>query len=137
VDTFTWPVRVYYEDTDSGGLVYHANYLKFMERARTEWLRRLGFEQRRLHEELGVIFTVRSLDIDYRKPAHFDDALRVSARVTEQRGASLVFEQAIAREQALEDTLVRATVKVACVDAATLKPRAIPETIKTEIANVG
>ena len=92
---FVWPIRVYYEDTDSGGVVYHANYLRFMERARTEWLRRLGFEQDRLRDEERVIFAVRRMELDFLAPARFNDALLVHTRLAAQRRASLLFEQSV------------------------------------------
>ena len=90
---FVWPVRVYYEDTDAGGVVYYANYLKFMERARTEWLRTRGFEQDVLIKEQDLVFAVRSLSIDYLRPARLDDLLQVRVTVSELRRASIVFEQ--------------------------------------------
>jgi acyl-CoA thioester hydrolase len=93
---FFWPVRVYYEDTDCGGVVYYANYLRFMERARTEWLRALGFEQDVLATQHGVIFAVRSVALDFNRPARFNDLLRVSAGVVERRAASLTFAQEVA-----------------------------------------
>jgi tol-pal system-associated acyl-CoA thioesterase len=92
---FFWPVRVYYEDTDCGGVVYYANYLRFMERARTEWLRALGFEQDLLATEHGVIFAVRSVALDFVRPARFNDLLRVGAHVVERRAASLTFAQEV------------------------------------------
>ncbi len=95
---FLWPVRVYYEDTDSGGVVYYANYLKFMERARTEWLRSLGFEQDQLLEKEGVLFAVRRVEVDYRRPARFNDALTVSASIKSRGKASLTFQQEIRSE---------------------------------------
>ena len=93
---FFWPVRVYYEDTDCGGVVYYANYLRFMERARTEWLRALGFEQDVLATQHGVIFAVRSVALDFIRPARFNDLLRVGAGVVERRAASLTFAQEVA-----------------------------------------
>jgi len=137
VDAFVWPVRVYYEDTDAGGLVYHANYLKFMERARTEWLRSLGFEQNALIRELAVMFAVRAMQIDFLKPAHFDDALEIVTRVDACRGASLLFAQSVVRSGREPELLCRAQVKVACLDARTLRPRPIPDKIKLEISDVG
>ncbi len=92
---FIWPVRVYYEDTDSGGVVYYANYLKFMERARTEWLRQLGFEQDELLEKEGILFAVRRVSVDYLRPARFNDELLVSASISKQGRASLTFQQEI------------------------------------------
>jgi len=120
---FVWPVRVYYEDTDSGGVVYYANYLKFMERARTEWLRSLGFDQAQLAAEDGVIFAVHSVQLDYRRPARLDDALEVSARPSELRGASIAFEQAVYRKGEL---LCEGSVRIVCVDPVDMTPRRIP-----------
>lgn len=137
MNTFVWPVRVYYEDTDLGGIVYHANYLKFMERGRTEWLRALGFDQSRLKSELNMIFVVRSLQVDYEKPALFDDKLEIVTRVAAQRRASLVFHQTIQRAEPERVVLIEAQVKVACLDSETLKPRPIPDQIRLELTNVG
>lgn len=123
--TFIWPVRVYYEDTDAGGLVYHAAYLRFLERARTEWLRALGFEQDRLRDEHGILFAVRRLGIDYVRPARFNDALRVTATVSDHGGASIDFSQLVLAAGA--DTLYcRATVNVACIGARSSRPARIP-----------
>jgi acyl-CoA thioester hydrolase len=130
VSEFWWPVRVYYEDTDSGGVVYHASYLRYMERARTEWLRALGVEQDVLRRDHGVIFAVYSLRLDFLRPAVFNDSLHVSAVPTEWGRASLVFEQRIRRA---EETLCQGVVKVACLDAASFRPRPIPRVISAEI----
>src|SRR5690554_3080398 len=135
--SFKWHARVYYEDTDAGGIVYHANYLKYMERARTEWLRARGFDQGRLKQELGVIFVVRSLQIEYEKPAQIDDKLQVVTQVAAQRRASLLFHQLIQREDPEPVVLIRSEVKVACLDSRTLKPRAIPDQIRMELTDVG
>lgn len=123
---FHWLVRVYYEDTDCGGVVYYANYLKFMERARTEWLRAYGFEQDVLRKEHGVIFAVRSVSIDYLRPARFNDALRVSVRPLEFGRASVSVTQEVTREDS-PDVLASARVRLACLDASAFRPRAIPE----------
>lgn len=123
---FVWPVRVYYEDTDSGGVVYYANYLRFMERARTEFLRHFGFEQDQLHAEQGVIFAVRSIEVDYLRPARFNELLEASAMVVKRGGASITFAQQIRRGGEL---LCAGTVKIASLDAVTMRPRAIPEEI--------
>ena len=127
---FIWPVRVYYEDTDSGGVVYHANYLKFMERARTEWLRSLGFEQD-VPRARGVLFAVRSVTVDFLKPGYFNQLLSVTVSLAHCGRASLTFAQAILHG---EERLCAAHVKIACLDAATLRPRRIPENILSEIA---
>ncbi|MCG3202404.1 MAG: Acyl-CoA thioesterase YbgC [Gammaproteobacteria bacterium] len=122
---FVWPVRVYYEDTDAGGVVYHANYLKFMERARTEWLRSLGWQQDRLLAEERVVFAVRHLAVDYLRPARFNDALNVRSRVGRLGSASIEFEQDIVRADC--DLLCRGVVVVACIDTDAFRPRAIPD----------
>ncbi|MCF7977492.1 MAG: tol-pal system-associated acyl-CoA thioesterase [Chromatiaceae bacterium] len=125
---FEWPVRVYYEDTDAGGVVYHARYLQFLERARTEWLRSLGFEQTRLRREQGILFAVRKLSLDFVRPACLDQALRVRVTVAEPRRACLDFEQ-----QVLDATdrhlCCRAQVNVACIDAERMRPTRIPEAL--------
>jgi acyl-CoA thioester hydrolase len=129
---FAWPVRIYYEDTDSGGVVYYANYLKYLERARTEWLRSLGFEQTALATEMGIIFVVREVLVEYLKPARFNDLVQVTARVAEMKRASLVFEQTIEKD----GILVRGRITVACVDAASFRPVAIPVLVKEKINDV-
>lgn len=129
---FIWPVRVYYEDTDSGGVVYYANYLKFMERARTEWLRARGFEQDRLIKEEGILFAVRHMDADFLRPARFNDALLVSAQVTGHGKASITFAQEV-RYAEDKQVLCRGEVKVACLDAARFRPCAIPEQLLAEL----
>lgn len=120
---FVWPVRVYYEDTDSGGVVYYANYLKFMERARTEWLRSLGFEQDALIRDAGIIFAVRSVEAEYLRPARFNDALTVTAEVVHNGGASITFRQEVCRG---EEVLCRGKVKIASLDVQTLRPKPAP-----------
>ena len=127
---FRWPVRVYYEDTDAAGVVYYANYLKFMERARTECLRALGFEQRILAQSHGVAFVVRHADIDFIKPALLDDELSVSVRVAELGASVIVFLQEIARGA---DILAAAKVKIACVKIASLQPVRIPAEIRRRL----
>jgi acyl-CoA thioester hydrolase len=127
---FSWLVRVYFEDTDAGGVVYYANYLKFMERARTEWLRQRGFEQDRLRAEAGVLFVVRSVSLDLRRPARFNDALSVSCRPTALGRASVDVTQAVSRD-AVE--LATAKVRLACVDAERFVPVAIPVPVRAAI----
>ena len=124
-------MRVYYEDTDSAGIVYHASYLRFMERARTEWLRGLGFELPVLRNEHGVLFTVSRLRIDYLRPSHFNDMLDVSLALVRFGGASFVIDQNVYR--APRELLCRAEVRIACVDATSLRPRPIPQAIFTEL----
>lgn len=123
---FVWPVRVYYEDTDAGGVVYHAAYLRFFERARTEWLRALSFDQSRVRAERGVVFAVRAMNVDFLRPARFDDELSVSVHDVRTRRASFELSQGIHRAGEL---LCRAHVRVACVDGDDFAPRAIPEAI--------
>ncbi|HIJ22780.1 MAG: tol-pal system-associated acyl-CoA thioesterase [Gammaproteobacteria bacterium] len=119
-------LRIYYEDTDSGGVVYYANYLKYMERARTEWLRSLGFEQDRLIEEEGVIFAVRSVNIDYNAPARFNDQLEVVTSLHKVGRASLSLQQEI-RRQGEEQLLCGATVRIASLDAQQFRPKPMPD----------
>jgi len=131
---FRWPVRVYYEDTDGGGVVYHADYLKFMERARTEWLRHLGFEQTELRQELGVLFVVRSLSMQYRRPALFNDELIVETRLNKTGRSLLVFEQLILRNDGQQtEHLTEAVVEVVCIEAGQFKPVPIPDSIRNVI----
>ena len=129
---FLWPVRVYYEDTDSGGVVYYANYLKFMERARTEMLRSFGFEQYRLIKELGIIFAVHSLSVQYKKPAVFNEELIVKTIINDCGRASFYFSQSVIR--ASDETLLcLAEIKVACINAENFTPMAIPEMMLSKI----
>ena len=123
MNSFSWPVRIYWEDTDAGGVVYYANYLKFLERARTEWLRCAGFSQQALAKDPGIIFPVVNVRIQYKRPARLDDELLISctARV---RGATVInFAQRI---MAGAHTLAEADVQVACVDAGTFRPTRLP-----------
>ncbi|MDJ0807775.1 MAG: tol-pal system-associated acyl-CoA thioesterase [Gammaproteobacteria bacterium] len=135
MNAFVWPVRVYYEDTDAGGVVYYANYLKFMERARTEWLRSLGFEQDRLKQEHGTIFAVRQVEVGYHRPARFNEALEVNAKVVAKGRASLTFQQEVIRasDRAL---LCSGMVKIACLDQQSLRPTPIPAQLLEEIPDV-
>lgn len=120
---FLLPVRVYYEDTDAAGVVYYANYLRFCERARTEWLRRLGYGQQAMLALDGTAFVVRSVQADYLLPARLDDALTVVTSVENLRRASILFQQEIRRD---DELLFTARVLVACVDWHKQKPAAIP-----------
>ena len=120
---FSWPARVYWEDTDGGGVVYYANYLKFLERARTEWLRACGFSQTDLVKDPGIIFVVTNLSIDYRRPARLDDALDITCEAEMDGSVCLRFAQQIRRGGEL---LVAANVRVACLDAQSFKPKRIP-----------
>lgn len=125
---FSWPARVYWEDTDGGGVVYYANYLKYLERARTEWLRHLGFSQTVLAKDPGIVFVVASLSIDYRRPARLDDSLTVTCEYRPDGAACMRFEQRIQRAAGNEagELLVEASVRVACLDAQTFRPRRLP-----------
>ena len=131
---FLWPVRVYYEDTDSGGVVYYANYLKFMERARTEWLRNIGFEQDELISNEGVLFAVRSVKAEYIQPARFNDELLVSATVIEQSKVSISFAQQIIQKSD-HTVLCEATIKIVSLNAASFKPCRIPATLLKKLNN--
>lgn len=122
---FVLPLRVYYEDTDASAVAYHASYLRWFERARTEWLRGRGYSQELLRVDAGVAFTVSKIEIEYRKPARLDDQLEVLTRVAELRRASLIFEQELRRAGAVE-VLAFARSRVACVDAATFRPKGLP-----------
>lgn len=123
---FSWPIRVYWEDTDGGGVVYHAGYLRFLERARTEWLRSLGHSQESLRAGSDLVFAVRSVQMDFLAPARLDDELSATVEVTAVRGASLGFRQSVLRV-ADGAELVRATVRAACLTASTFRPRPLPE----------
>jgi acyl-CoA thioester hydrolase len=127
---FIWPVRVYYEDTDAGGVVFYANHLKFFERARTEMLRAMGFEQDELIVSEGIIFVVRSVQVDYLSPARFNEQLQVSAKVNLAKKASLTFEQTITRG---DEVLCEGSVRVACLDVQTMRPKMIPETLSSAL----
>ena len=128
-----FPVRVYYEDTDAGGIVYYANYLKFFERARTEWLRELGIEQDQLLEH-SVGFVVKRVEMDNHAPARFNQLLCIESEIVELKRASLVFKQIIISPS--QQCLVSALIKVACVNLSTMKPQAIPAKILGEISRV-
>lgn len=129
-NVFLWPIRIYYEDTDSGGVVYYANYLKFMERARTEWLRAEGFEQDELIANQGVIFAVRSVQADYLLPARFNEEIVISTRVIKKGKASITVEQLVKREN---DLLCKANIKIACLDSASFKPAIMPKDLYNKI----
>lgn len=154
LDDFQWPIRVYWEDTDAGGIVFYANYLKFFERARTEWLRHLGIEQQRLRDEIGGMFVVTDTQVRYQRPARLDDFLLVTARVMDAGRASLTIGQSAygqappnrapaeppanpqASSMASGDSaqaglvlLCSGTIRIGWVDAATLRPQRIPESV--------
>lgn len=130
VDHFAWPARVYWEDTDAGGVVYHARYLAFMERARSEWMRALGWDQGVLRDRDDIVFVVRAMELDFRAPARLDDQLQVSVRLLECRGASFSVGQRIERAGAL---LVEGAVRIAALRASDFKPRPIPDALLTEL----
>ena len=121
--TFCIPVRVYYEDTDAAGVVYYANYLKFMERARTEWLSSLGFELNTVERDFGVVFVVHRVEIDFRRPAQLSDRLDVTLTLVELGRARLVAEQAVRRGA---EILTFARVTLACLDPSNWRPARIP-----------
>ena len=123
---FTWPIRVYWEDTDAGGIVFYANYLKFFERARTEWLRSLGVNQSALRESAGGMFIVSETSARYLAPARLDDELSVTAALEAGGRASLIIAQQARRGDTL---LCEGTIRIGWVDAATLRPARIPQTI--------
>lgn len=128
---FNWPVRVYFEDTDAGGIVYHARYLYFLERARTEWLRDLGFNQSELKQQ-NVMFVVRDMNIKWQKPAMLDEPLDISVSIVEAKKASLKMQQIISTTT---EQKVQADVTIACIDAMNKKPMAIPRAIIDLITN--
>jgi len=138
---FDWKIRVYYEDTDAGGVVFYANYLKFFERARTEWLRSFGFGQHDLAAKLGALFVVKNTAVDYLAPARLDDELKLSVAVEKLRNASIEFVQEAWRQpsgddvggQALPVLLARSRITVVCIDAASFRPQAIPEQLLAAI----
>ncbi|MBY6185891.1 tol-pal system-associated acyl-CoA thioesterase [Marinobacter hydrocarbonoclasticus] len=131
---FHWPVRVYYSDTDAGGVVYHANYLNFFEHARTEMLRSLGFEQDRLMAE-NLVFAVRQMTIDFIRPARFNQQLEVVTRLVKLGGVSLVFEQQLMDEAG--EVYCQAQVKIGSLSADAFTPQKIPQSIKQELARAG
>jgi acyl-CoA thioester hydrolase len=147
---FVWPIRTYWEDTDAGGIVYYANYMKFMERARTEWLRALGIDQVRLKEEHGLMFVVVDVEAHYRKPARYGDQLQVTCTVREATRASITLDQEVYRAAQGDanaagaggagaadafggELLLDGRVRAACLDAQTYRPRPLPPELWTQI----
>lgn len=129
VDTGFWlPIRVYYEDTDAGGVVYYANYLKYCERARTEWLRAAGFDQGTLAQQRNLLFVVRSIAFEYERPARLDDAITVSVEPLTARRASAELAQTVLGPAG--ETLVHGRVRIASIDANTFRPRAMPADVQ-------
>ena len=134
---FSWAARVYWEDTDGGGIVYYANYLRFLERARTEWLRSLGHSQHELARTTGILFAVAGLSVEYRRPARLDDELTITCSPRGERATMMRFEQRIYRAGGGVETdnlLVEADVRVVCVDARTCKPKRLPDFLVDALA---
>lgn len=136
---FSWPARVYWEDTDGGAIVYYANYLRYLERARTEWLRARGHSQQELARDPGILFTVVSLSVDYRAPARLDDELQITCEPALEGAASLRFAQRIYRAPGMDggQLLLEANVRVACVDAHTRRPQRLPRFLTEALAAPG
>ena len=127
---FCWPVRVYFQDTDAGGVVDHASYVNFMERARTEWLRTHGYSNAGLMKEFGVVFVVRSLKLDYVKPALLDDLLEVTAQIKEIGRSRLNLVQSVRRG---DELLTEAEVHLVCVSVGNFKPVSVPEVLRKQL----
>ena len=133
---FRWPLRVYYEDTDAGGIVFYANYLKFFERARTEWLRAAGVGQQLLANESGCMFVVKNASIDYHSPAKLDDSLEISVRILKLGRASVLFTQEAWRMNDQDPVrLCTGSIRVGCVDANSMRPTEIPVAVFKKIRN--
>ena len=130
LEPFRWPVRVFYEDTDAGGIVYYANYLRFMERARSEWLRANGVDVAELADESRLMFTVREIHLDFLRVARLSDNLEVSVSLTRARRVSVELEQTVTLAG---EVLCIAQVRLACVDVDSLKPKPIPDGIRKEL----
>ncbi|TNC98178.1 MAG: acyl-CoA thioester hydrolase [Gallionellaceae bacterium] len=126
---FSWPVRVYFQDTDAGGVVYHASYVNFMERARTEWLRTFGYSNAGLMQQLGVVFVVRSMKLEYLKPALLDDMLTVTAQVKEIGRSRITLVQTVKRD---DELLTEGEVHLVCVNVETFKPVSVPDVLKKQ-----
>lgn len=136
IGEFHWPIRVYYEDTDAGGIVYHANYLRFLEQARTEWLRSLGFEQDALKLEQGTVFAVKAIKIEYLKPAVFNDLLMVSVQADSVKKVSITFKQRVIRNSDdRSGVLANADITIACVSSEGMRLTPIPNDIVEKISN--
>ncbi len=126
---FSWPVRVYFQDTDAGGVVYHASYVNFMERARTEWLRTFGYSNAGLMQQLGVVFVVRSMKLEYLKPALLDDMLTVTAQVKDIGRSRITLLQTVKRD---DELLTEGEVHLVCVNVETFKPVSVPDVLKKQ-----
>jgi acyl-CoA thioester hydrolase len=136
-NTFTFPVRVYYDDTDAGGVVYHANYLKFLERCRTEWLRSIGFRQSELLRDSGLVFVVRNVNLDYLKPARLDDLLTIGLEAEKITRSQIFFRQHVWRDGGERETLASGTVQIVCVSIETstgqMKISSIPAAMRAQL----
>jgi len=126
---FEWPVRVYFEDTDAGGVVYHANYLRFFERARTEWLRAQGWSQERLRTEAQIVFLVANMNLHFKRPARLDDQLLATVEITERKRFSATIAQTLISAEDRSQLIVKAEVQVACVSLVNFRPHLIPDTV--------
>lgn len=126
---FSFPVRVYFQDTDAGGVVYHANYVNFMERARTEWLRTFGYSNAGMMKELGVMFVVRSMKVDYLRPAELDDLLTITAQVKDLGRSRVTLLQTVMRDDVL---LTEGEVHLVCVTADSFKPVSVPDVLRKQ-----
>jgi len=139
-NAFTIPVRIYYEDTDAGGVVYYANYLKFLERCRSEWLREIGHDQADLLREPGIAFVVRSVNLEFLKPARLDELLSVSLEVEKISRSQLFFRQHIRRANPVVDggwdELVSGRIQIVCVNAALMKIASIPLLLRTKLESL-
>ncbi|MBE5317223.1 MAG: tol-pal system-associated acyl-CoA thioesterase [Xanthomonadales bacterium] len=127
---FSWPVRVYWEDTDAGGVVYHASYVRFLERGRSEWLRALGIHQQALATDRDLLFAIRAMQLDFLRAARLDDELTVRTSMKSRRGASLVFEQGIWRS---DELVLRAEVRAVCLVASSFRPQPLPDDLFTDV----
>ncbi len=130
--SFAWPVRIYWEDTDAGGVVYYANYLRFLERARTEWLRSIGVEQGELLRTRGLLFAIVNVEASYLKPARYDDLLQVTCGIATRTRTSVTFAQEVYRGSLAGELLLVAGIRAVCLDAATFRPRPIPDFLAKE-----
>ncbi len=132
---FVWPVRVYWEDTDGGGVVFYANYLRYLERARTEWCRAAGIDQSQLQAVQGLVFTVTAAALEFHRPARLDDLLAVTVGVEQLKRASLTLRQEVRRGRVEGELLVTGRVRVACVETTGFRPRALPESLRRLFAS--
>ena len=131
--TFSWPTRVYWEDTDAGGVVYHAQYVAFLERARTEWLRHRGHGQEQMRNDLDLVFAVRAMQLDFLRPARLDDLLAVTVQIRTCKRASVVFAQSIRRG---DEVLLTADVRVAVLSASSFRPKPAPNALYEEFKSL-